>query len=1370
MGWIIYTLLGIGIIVLLVLIIYLTLKKPTPQTEGFLDYFDVDTYLKTLKTTVGRYVRIYRSSGGDKYLSISQVKVLDMNGVNIALNKSVSTNISPEKYIGSGGRSADISVTVDGTDVSRAGLSNTWQSGSPMDDGYWQVDLGDMYQISQVTFIGRADSDNIMLTWIKNMRAVVLDDNNQNVDQETFTTTAIVQTVTFDNFMNITPSPVDGVTYPISPLVLKFNGTASVSTKNFSFIDLDSVYTYVIDKYGSTTNIIKTPDNWVLSNKNLNGSPLYGTMIQTSPINFLYEINDSNINSKMINIKYYGTISNQAQTDMEQSLSLCQRIFLGSIDDVERFINISYADLKPYIRAGANFEKFCRPELIQTLVNQTNYITTYSVTDATTNSTLNCNTPFTNDMLGLLPYVTREFVKKWIFNRTQRIIQTKFADDSSTGCDSPGKTTGTNGIVCGAAMKAASDAVLFMNATVNGQPLGLDISNKAILDSIAQAFHEAMNGKYIMNNISDISTIGGTIFDIRFDLQAQADTTAIQSKIAALNTQYQKIQNSTKLPQDSLDNANFSYETEMANLENQLISAVLPPVIGVVGRFFYTYDTSSGKFEITGFTLDARCVTSFIPEFNCGAEMNSSGSTGNVSYSPTIKYTKNPSKSFSCTDPTSIKKIMKDYTDSVLAGDIETDVDLDNYNLRVTSVNGAQSAPNDPFTCQIAWTETAWDDNKNKAGATTTRKGTFPYTLDQSIWGITDPVLDVSGFNFISDTINAVGPYVYAKPIPANSYLDNSSDACPNQTTCEDLSVLFSIADQYNADPTVPGAIIRITRAVTANQYQCDIEADMNYDITVDDTTGKKVKKGSFTFDDNGNQKAVTTTLPSGVVKLDKLSINVHMDAGTCTIKYDTAQSSSEGGGLFIQSNTPALYKPMEYATQLQSLIETPLTSSLNSLSTALTNAGNSAEPLLKPFRQATLTAAGALGFLGECPTVNCKNTNVLNSMMTYYKSKNLNQKQINTVSAVGTMGPDSCDITFQEDILAPTGAGSTGFRIVSSDTSKGMRFIMKPSATDECVFNAVSMIPILPIPPDSALIDVNRISSGDKASEVFVITKNRCSYYNAINATSEQANLAISAGMQAPAANEQTCYGIKPVDGTDGVKAFNTSSWNTPFIVDNIKMPTTARGNSFSYSNPQKEAFTDYGPPIQVSESTFPLNTPSFGLDKKRNNGGNIQTYYDEPLRQAETTVQTKGSKTNSYRYIRFRPYRTRVPSHPRVNVAKFRFFLGKNEVDTRNAKATNPMGSWVGDIQDVTTDGYNKGWSDMNKKAIVFAFPYPVLIDGFTWTTADPDAGIDGDPVRWKLEGSSNGTYWITLRDQSNVSYPVTNTRFQELPIFRF
>jgi hypothetical protein len=272
----------------------------------------------------------------------------------------------------------------------------------------------------------------------------------------------------------------------------------------------------------------------------------------------------------------------------------------------------------------------------------------------------------------------------------------------------------------------------------------------------------------------------------------------------------------------------------------------------------------------------------------------------------------------------------------------------------------------------------------------------------------------------------------------------------------------------------------------------------------------------------------------------------------------------------------------------------------------------------------------------------------------------------------------------------------------------------------------------------------------------------------------------------------------VKPASGTyTDVLPFSTTSWSQPKISEfpssqydnssdypfNENANRTSQYNTFvsPYANPYKELFTNYKP-IQVTESTFPLNKESFGIDVARNKGGpGLDTLFVEPLRQISKAIDNvgpkyvdadetlKGEKASSYKYIRFRPTKTRDPASPTVNISKISFYLKKSEIDIRSAKVTNPMGTWVGDVSDVNGPGFTSGWSDKHKRALVFAFPYALLMDGFSWTTANPEKGVGGDPVEWKLEGSTNGTYWTTLRDQSH-KYPVPVERFSALPVFRF
>ena len=99
------------------------------------------------------------------------------------------------------------------------------------------------------------------------------------------------------------------------------------------------------------------------------------------------------------------------------------------------------------------------------------------------------------------------------------------------------------------------------------------------------------------------------------------------------------------------------------------------------------------------------------------------------------------------------------------------------------------------------------------------------------------------------------------------------------------------------------------------------------------------------------------------------------------------------------------------------------------------------------------------------------------------------------------------------------------------------------------------------------------------------------------------------------------------------------------------------------------------------------------------------------------------------------------------------------------KGATASNPMGTWEGSIQDITGPEPTEGWSDDHASPLIFAFPSPIEMNAYSFITAIPKAGTDGDPVRWILESSTNGTYWTHL-DRRVYATPME--RFKETERF--
>ena len=1619
-----------------------------------LDYFNIEQYLQSLPTTVGRYVRIQPSGSSDGYITASQFQVIDMNGNNIAKTRQVSA-------VSTAGGSASVSIVVDGSTVERQGTANVW-TGTGL-----TIDLGSVQQVAQVIYVGQIGAPTAVAARANGMVCQVLDAAQAVVATKNFISSANNQTITFSNSINLTPSPTEE-TGVMNPLLMPVNaaqpevylvsgnyikaqaamtcallgakpatqgqlreaynngarwsspgwtldgtdayypsgggvqttvagslpntdqaqmaitnGTRAVATAtagvncfgikspqginsslqpfsssawtqytgnsapvfygttSVSVPDVQKLYGYVTPTWATAVNAWRIPTN---TNEKVMLSDLYVTLKSSAPLNFLYDqmgTPTSTITGLNSTIQIFGTVSAAAIADMNTSMALSSKIFLGSIDDVDKYINVAYNDLMPYIRNNVGWTSFCTTEIMQAVSpGSGDYVINVIPANQTSNQS-KCNTPLTSDMLGLLPQPAREFIINWVYNRTKRFIQ--FGIDKLNAAGRPTSAAAAqelfktirappalfNAVIITYPFSAPDTSAFKPNpatgrikATVGGAPIAIDVMNTYTLNTIAQSFYEAMGGNYMMTQIYDIFTIGGTILDIRFDLTKHANISAIKEKTAALKMAYNNIRESN-VSQDILESAKTSYQTALTDLQESESANVLPPIVGMVGRFFYTYSTATASISITGFTLDARAVTSFIPELNCGVQAATGGAPGALNYSPTTVYTKNIPEALNCTDPLTLRKIFDDYVDltvsdlaPTLLGTLGADgktytgpggapsMDTSLGTLYISKILGATQIS--PTQCALKWTETLWNDVSNQAVSAeltnVTRRALFSYTGNTADWHASELNLDSEGFAFYnadtipscvfnptayqksvsprldsanaavlrndfiqnswnngmgapcSDTIptyifsaddycaanpdlnnifnnggkgpmnaaaakahyvnnglaegrplrkaqaiNSLNPVItIEQPIPANATLDNASGGC-SDTTCEDLNVIFTLADTYNQDPTRAGTILRVTRAFTPNGNQCDLEVDINYDATVVNADGDKVKKGSFTLDKDGNEVAVSN-LPSGLTRGETRAFTLHREIADCSFVMDLADVP--GSGKTIQPNVPALYKPMEYATQFQLANNGIIGVSLGNIATAVSDAAATATSVLSTYRTNTVAAVGNLATLTG--GAKCSDTAVLNSILAYYKTQNLNRKQINTILRVGTLNTTTCDITFQEDTLTGTAPRFT----VASSTTAGGRFTMVNGAP-------TAMSYILPAAPPSVTLNMSAAPSSAACSEVYAIggynyTKTtaqaKCASYGGTLATMPQLLAAQIAGADwcstgwladmsgtayypittstgpgcgggspgikayTPAAAGANCFGVKPKSGQYAdVLAFAGSTWNQP----------NACAASLNYVNPGKEAFQNYGPPVYVSESTFPLNRPAFGMDMARNKGGpRLESMFVDPLRSAgdeeETRILSKSTirpdRATSYKYLRFKPVKTRDPANPTVDVGKFRFLLGDNEIDMGSANVTNPMGTWVGDVGDVIGPGFRRGWSDTHKKALVFAFPYAMLVDGFTWTTANPDSGIGGDPVQWKLEGSQNGVYWTTLREQTKHNYAVPTERFQELPVFRF
>jgi hypothetical protein len=788
--------------------------------------------------------------------------------------------------------------------------------------------------------------------------------------------------------------------------------------------------------------------------------------------------------------------------------------------------------------------------------------------------------------------------------------------------------------------------------------------------------------------------------------------------------------------------------------------------------------------------FDDRAVTSYVPKLNGGMIVPLGSNPGNVNFSTDITYTKNKQQEkLICSDPDTVRRIMDDYVNAVqvdnkiLLREV-TPIDTSKGALFVNEVNSY--AQISPTQCAYEWVESLYDYNTNRpiplglngsnrsisvndanyvaeiCGAeNVTRFGIFTYKIDTENWGSPDLYYDISSTKFLTSTtipacsfdpmaykassqarfrslgssssdittlkqdfitngfkggdtpvcpqtipgylfnaadylatngdVAAAGvgalthyiafginegrivrgesrttefttPIKYTKPLPAQTALDTSSGNCP-VTYCDDLDVLYTLADQYNSNPSLPGSILRIKRAFTVNPYQCDVEAEINYDSMIPTIVGQQVinpstgipsmiypmvKKGTVTYTQgSGSARSVTTegskSVPQTGVQTVKIALNVTVDKSDCSFLLVDAGDADSGAS--IRPNTPMLYKPMDYVAKLGQ-VGSSIGSSISQIQSDFSVVGSSAKNALLNYRANTYSAIGDINTLTVCPGAKCSDAGIMNSLRTMILY------DFTSTLFVGTADGRSCDLTYTNN----------------ANQTVAKRFTMVNSASGCTPSNYVSII------PTPTYSDINNISS------------------------------------------------------------------------------TVNTANTYKVSG-----FTDYVAPI--TQEAGALREKSFGLDRARNSvDAYTEIQFQPPLEQALPEKVVTDAIT--YRFIRFVPVKTRDPKAFSVRVNKFTFFYDGAPVAIEG-RVTNPMGTWDGDLKDVIGAGFREGWVDDHKKPLIFAFKAPISLDGYSFTTSGES--INDDPVAWRLEGSSNGSFWTTLDTQQRFPTPVE--RFKEI-----
>ena len=534
---------------------------------------------------------------------------------------------------------------------------------------------------------------------------------------------------------------------------------------------------------------------------------------------------------------------------------------------------------------------------------------------------------------------------------------------------------------------------------------------------------------------------------------------------------------------------NATYYSTLTSLEKQIATmnskkVTLDPTLGP-----YTYSQSGVYLRFfvdpatgtpTGFSEGLNAALSFNTLYNSYIQVPTGNFPGTVNYIPKTVYDLNPKATLDCTAATGLKYIMADYTDYATMG-LSGEVIKAGWNLTntlvVDSVLGSKQL--NPLECIVVWKESTFDSSNRRASGPSVKGGFFRYIQNTDQWYAKENIIDASGFHMSATpvqngtiynltfssapswntsttyTTSVAGktipitafatPIVFPKILVDDTTLDTASGICPT-VSCVDI--VDKIVDQFNNDTSVPGMILDVVKVTTPNPMQCDIEAHINYDT---------VKEPS-----DGSEPATAPVDKVGII-LETRAFLVSVDPGTCkyTVNdYGVGDDNNGNTGYSIESGTPALPTPFNYAKYASDVLTTntaaifqPLTNTLSTAFTAVTNA-------VSPFRKNTYTTLGKMNTFASCPQVKCTDPAVMYEFIKAYENANWTTSRINSILGAGQFDSLTVDFIYDANPLTIDASGNVAKGALSTYGAR-----CKMVNTGYCYFAVASFIPIVPFP-----------------------------------------------------------------------------------------------------------------------------------------------------------------------------------------------------------------------------------------------------------------------------------------------------------------
>ncbi|MDB6077804.1 MAG: Por secretion system C-terminal sorting protein [Akkermansiaceae bacterium] len=228
------------------------------------------------------------------------------------------------------------------------------------------------------------------------------------------------------------------------------------------------------------------------------------------------------------------------------------------------------------------------------------------------------------------------------------------------------------------------------------------------------------------------------------------------------------------------------------------------------------------------------------------------------------------------------------------------------------------------------------------------------------------------------------------------------------------------------------------------------------------------------------------------------------------------------------------------------------------------------------------------------------------------------------------------------------------------------------------------------------------------------------------------------------PVAPKPSILEFDQFDLTSGFIVKNGSSVNLfgqTALAASAAITSSAGGAALPVPTPNDGGQVAVIPPPNA-DTTYTLTATSAG-------GTATATYF----------IRSVSGATLNYRYVRYSPMALRGGGLS-IQMSNFEFTNAGTKVPVATVTTTAPVqpNEGIANLID-TENGTVTKWFSATYKPVIFDFGSVQPFDSYAFSTANDSS--DRDPVKWIIEGSTDGTTYTQIENMTTITYPTTLTR---------